>query len=221
MSDSKKQVYLFGQFRLDVNKGLLFERDEIVALTPKSLDTLLVLVENRGSVLSKEELMQLVWPDQFVEENNLAQNIHLVRKSLRDGTGGARYIETIPKRGYRFVAQVETLELTEEAERGKADDAAIVTLSNPLPNRSLSALIKPKTQYAAGADKVNIAYQVVGEGPFDLVFVMGWVSNLEYFWREPSFVRFLARLASFSRLILFDKRGTGLSDSGPVRGLPT
>ena len=59
---------------------------------------------------------------------------------------------------------------------------------------------------------VNIAYQVIGDGPLDLVFVMGWVSHLEYFWREPTFARFLLRLASFARLILFDKRGTGLSD---------
>src|SRR5262245_31650384 len=209
MSDSKKPVYIFGQFRLDVNKGLLFERDEIVALTPKSFDTLLVLVENRGSVLSKEELMRLVWPDQFVEENNLAQNIHLIRKSLHDGTGGVKFIETIPKRGYRFVAQVEALE------RGNVDD------DNPLQGRSRPAFIMPKTQYATGPDKVNIAYQVVGDGPFDLVFVMGWVSHLEYFWKEPSFARFLARLASFSRLILFDKRGTGLSDRVPLEQLPT
>ena len=215
MSDSKKQVYIFGQFRLDVNKGLLFERDEIVALTPKSFDTLLVLVENRGSVLSKEELMRLVWPDQFVEENNLAQNIHLVRKSLRDGTGGAKFIETIPKRGYRFVAQVEALVDQEGMERGNMDD------DNPLPGRSRTAFIMPKTQYTTGPDKVNIAYQVIGDGPFDLVFVMGWVSHLEYFWKEPSFARFLARLASFSRLILFDKRGTGLSDPVPVSNLPT
>jgi pimeloyl-ACP methyl ester carboxylesterase len=66
---------------------------------------------------------------------------------------------------------------------------------------------------------VSIAYQVLGEGPIDLVFVMGWVSHLDYFWREPSFARFLTRLASFSRLILFDKRGTGLSDR--VTDLPT
>ncbi len=59
---------------------------------------------------------------------------------------------------------------------------------------------------------MNIAYQVIGSGPVDLVFVMGWVSHLEYFWNEPSFARFLTRLSAMARLILFDKRGTGLSD---------
>jgi pimeloyl-ACP methyl ester carboxylesterase len=78
----------------------------------------------------------------------------------------------------------------------------------------------PETSYAKSGD-VNIAYQVVGEGPLDLVFVPGWVSHLEYFWEEPSFARFLRRLASFSRLILFDKRGTGLSDRVALDDLPT
>jgi pimeloyl-ACP methyl ester carboxylesterase len=78
----------------------------------------------------------------------------------------------------------------------------------------------PETFYARSSD-VNIAYQVLGEGPRDLIFVMGWVSHLDYFWAEPSFARFLRRLASFSRLILFDKRGTGLSDRVPVHELPT
>jgi pimeloyl-ACP methyl ester carboxylesterase/DNA-binding CsgD family transcriptional regulator len=76
----------------------------------------------------------------------------------------------------------------------------------------------PETKYARSGD-VHIAYQVVGDGQLDLVFVMGWVSHLDYFWAEPRFTRFLKRLSSFSRLILFDKRGTGLSDR--VTELPT
>lgn len=78
----------------------------------------------------------------------------------------------------------------------------------------------PRTRYAKSGD-VNIAYQVVGEGPLDLVYVPGWVSNVELMWEEPRSVRFLERLASFSRLILFDKRGTGLSDPVPESDLPT
>jgi hypothetical protein len=66
-----------------------------------------------------------------------------------------------------------------------------------------------ETKYAK-SEAVNIAYQVIGDGPIDLVFVMGWISNLDYFWEEPHFARFLRRLGSFSRLILFDKRGTGV-----------
>jgi predicted ATPase/pimeloyl-ACP methyl ester carboxylesterase/DNA-binding CsgD family transcriptional regulator len=85
----------------------------------------------------------------------------------------------------------------------------------PRPPASAAPL---ETRYARSGG-VNIAYQVLGQGPIDLVFVMGWVTHLDYFWQEPRFARFLRRLASFSRLIVFDKRGTGLSDRGV--GLPT
>ncbi len=78
----------------------------------------------------------------------------------------------------------------------------------------------PEIHYTLSGD-VNIAYQVIGEGPLDLVFVMGWVSHLEWFWKEPGFAQFLNRLASFARVILFDKRGTGLSDRVPLNELPT
>src|SRR5512133_1205632 len=78
----------------------------------------------------------------------------------------------------------------------------------------------PETRYAKSGD-VNIAYQVVGDGPFDLVYVPGWVSNVELLWERPKPPRLLERLASFSRLILFDKRGTGMSDSVSNDRLPT
>ena len=70
---------------------------------------------------------------------------------------------------------------------------------------------RPKTQYAQAGD-VHVAFQTLGDGPVDLLYVPGWVSNVEESWDEPLLARFLERLASFSRLILFDKRGTGLSD---------
>lgn len=76
----------------------------------------------------------------------------------------------------------------------------------------------PETKYAHSGD-VSIAYQVIGSGPLDLVYVMGWVSNIEYYWQDPAMNRFLKRLSSFARLIVFDKRGTGLSDK--VTSLPT
>src|SRR6185436_20336540 len=74
-----------------------------------------------------------------------------------------------------------------------------------------SADVRPETHYAKSGD-VNIAYQVLGNGPIDLVWVPGWVTHIEYGWEQPIVAKFLRRLASFSRLILFDKRGTGLSD---------
>jgi len=78
----------------------------------------------------------------------------------------------------------------------------------------------PDTEYAKSGD-IHIAYQVLGQGPFDLLFVHGWISHLEHLWEEPSIARFFRQLASFSRLIMFDKRGTGLSDPVPLNQLPT
>src|SRR3989442_347408 len=78
----------------------------------------------------------------------------------------------------------------------------------------------PETRYAKSGD-VNIAYQVVGEGPLDLVYVPGWISNVELNWDEPAHAHVLGRLMRFARLVLFDKRGTGLSDPVPLDRLPT
>src|SRR5262247_2691870 len=100
-NEAGRRFYSFGAFRVDVGERLLFKGEREIPLTPKVFDTLLALLENSHHVLTKKELMQQVWPDSFVEENNLAQNISLLRKAL-----GESCIKTIPKRGYRFVADV-------------------------------------------------------------------------------------------------------------------
>ena len=231
-----KRFYLFGAFRIDVIERVLFGERGAVPLTPKVFDTLLLLVENNNHVLGKQELIERIWPDSFVEDNNLAQNISILRKALGQSPGGQDYIQTVPKRGYRFVAEVR--EDWEEGapvvvrERTRSRIVVEEEIDEPMALEGPAALPPatqdfentpfhlPETQYARSGE-VNIAYQVVGDAPLDLVFVMGWVSHMEYFWREPSFAKFLMRLASFSRLILFDKRGTGLSDRVPIHELPT
>src|SRR5215813_6701850 len=106
MLQSTQVLYEFGPFRLDPSQDLLLEGTRKIPLTPKAYQTLLVLVEHRGRTLGKDELLQKVWPDAFVEEATLAQNIFTLRKQLRDDKEAALYIETVPKRGYRFVADV-------------------------------------------------------------------------------------------------------------------
>lgn len=247
MSKQIAEFYEFGPFRLDKVEQFLLRGNEVVPLTPKLFEILLALAENSGRLQSKEELMQIVWPDSHVEEGNLTRNISTLRKLLGEGSDENKYIETVPKRGYRFVADVKrvcegkapaptprehprarmTVEEKIESDAQTPDqfNPGVDISGKPLSleeSRELTRLLEhpPETKYARSGD-VNIAYQVVGNAPLDLVFVMGWVSHLEYFWREPSFARFLLRLASFSRLILFDKRGTGLSDRVPVNELPT
>jgi DNA-binding winged helix-turn-helix (wHTH) protein/TolB-like protein len=99
-------LYEFGPFRLDAAECRLQRMGEPIPLPPKVFDLLVILVSNQGKIVDKDELMSQLWPDSFVEENNLAVNISLLRKSLADGSDGQKYIETIPKRGYRFIAPV-------------------------------------------------------------------------------------------------------------------
>jgi Tol biopolymer transport system component/DNA-binding winged helix-turn-helix (wHTH) protein len=98
--------YEFGPFRLDLANRLLFCDEEVVHLTPKVFETLLILVRKSGQVLEKDELMSAIWPDSFVEEGSLTRSIATLRKALGEEHGEHRYIETMPRRGYRFVAKV-------------------------------------------------------------------------------------------------------------------
>lgn len=106
MSEQEKNLYEFGPFRLDTSERLLLRDGQPVLLTPKAYETLLLLVRRSGHVIEKDDLMRGVWPDTFVEEANLANNISLLRKALGDGADAQQYIQTIPRRGYRFVAEV-------------------------------------------------------------------------------------------------------------------
>jgi serine/threonine protein kinase/DNA-binding winged helix-turn-helix (wHTH) protein/pimeloyl-ACP methyl ester carboxylesterase len=111
MPKQVKYVYEFGPFRLDPAERLLMRGDQALSLTPKALDTLIVLTENSRHIVTKEELMNRVWPDIYVEETNLAQHISMLRKTLGEREDAGQYIETIPKRGYRFVVQVRKIKL--------------------------------------------------------------------------------------------------------------
>jgi len=110
METPAPQRYSFGPFVLDPAERVLLRDGQPVPLPPKALETLLALVEKRRHVIEKAELLQRVWPDTFVEEATLAQNIFTLRKALGNSPDGHEYIETVPKRGYRFVAPVRALE---------------------------------------------------------------------------------------------------------------
>jgi len=106
---SSSRQYVFGEFRLDATQRALFCHRQFVSLTPKCVETLLFLVERHGQIVEKKELMDAVWPDTFVEESSLARNISVLRKTLSGGDDGQTFIETVPKRGYRFAATVEVV----------------------------------------------------------------------------------------------------------------
>src|SRR5262245_19353156 len=110
MSQRSKHIYEFAPFRLDVAEQLLLRDGAAVPLPPKAFDLLLALIEHHGHLIEKDELLKAVWPDTFVEEVNLSYNVSLIRKALGDGENGQRFIETVPKRGYRFVRNVREME---------------------------------------------------------------------------------------------------------------
>jgi DNA-binding winged helix-turn-helix (wHTH) protein len=105
MSQQDNHSYEFGRFRLKVAERVLLREGELVPLTPKVFDILVTLVEHGGQVVAKDDLMKKVWPNTFVEEGNLTQNVSLLRKALGESPGGVQFIETVPRRGYRFVAE--------------------------------------------------------------------------------------------------------------------
>ena len=104
----EKRVYRFRDFELEPDERRLSEAGKSVALTPKVFDTLVLLVERSGHVVSKDELMRLLWPRGYVDESNLTKHIWLIRRALGEGDHDSRFIETVPKLGYRFVAPVTT-----------------------------------------------------------------------------------------------------------------
>ena len=112
-----RKIYEFEKFRLDAVHLMLYRNTEEIPLAPKAVETLLALVERRGEILSKDELMETIWTDSVVEESNLAQYLHVLRKTLGNGRNGKPFIETFRRRGYRFNGEVSVSESSSEAKR--------------------------------------------------------------------------------------------------------
>src|SRR6266568_295982 len=106
---SKCRYYNFDSFRVDPTERVLLRDSKPISLSPKVFDTLLALVERSGHIVSKDQLFEIVWPDVFVEENNLTQYVAAARRALGDNRQEQRYIETVPKRGYRFAPSVRVV----------------------------------------------------------------------------------------------------------------
>jgi DNA-binding winged helix-turn-helix (wHTH) protein/TolB-like protein len=109
MSDQTKRIYEFGPFRLDAGERVLLRGGQPEPLSPKALEVLLMLVESSGHIVEKGDLMNRVWADSFVEEGNLKVTVSILRKALEADAGDRQFIETVPRRGYRFVANVKEL----------------------------------------------------------------------------------------------------------------
>lgn len=150
-------IYAFDSFRLDQDQRVLWNNDQRVPLTAKAFQTLVVLIENRDRIVEKSELMKAVWPDTYTEESNLAHQILAVRKALGEFGNGKEYIETIARRGYRFVGNVRTVEEESPAHKDSAATSPEeVALGNPPPNVSPPPVSLSKKAIAVAAVLVLI-----------------------------------------------------------------
>lgn len=195
--------YRFGPFVLDASRRELRQGDDVEDVQPLVFELLLYLVQHRDRVVTKAELLDSVWSDTAVSEASLARAVSLARRALGDSERDAPLIRTHPRVGYRFVANVE------EDVRSRQSASADAGQRTPLA---------PARSAFARAGETHIAYQVIGDGPVDVVIVNGWVLSTPSLFDDPQLGAFLSRLAERARLIVFDKRGTGHSDR--VKELP-
>ncbi len=188
-------AYQFGPFRLDVQERRLSRRDEVIPLRLKVFDTLQVLVEHAGQLVTKQELLDTVWPGTAVEENNLNHNVSVLRKALGERATGQHYIETVPRIGYRFAAPVEII---------------------PGPRRPVasppSPAAKPRQEirYCTTSDGIRLAYATTGNRS-PLVKASNWLTHLDFEWGSPIWRHWYDVLSRHHRLVRYDERGNGMS----------
>ncbi len=179
-------IVAFEDLELDLSQVELRRSGVRVPVEPQVFEVLAYLVNHRERVVAKEELMDNVWGGRFVSETAVTSRIKQARQAIGDNGQAQRLIRTVHGHGYRFV--------------GPAREA------EPVPAH------RDEPVHYAVSDGLQIAYQVSGRGTRDVVLVAGFVSHLELDWADPRHAAFLDRLATFGRLIRFDKRGTGMSD---------
>ncbi|HKE82330.1 MAG TPA: alpha/beta fold hydrolase [Vicinamibacterales bacterium] len=185
--------YRFGPFHLDARERRLTRGTDVIPLRLKVFDTLLMLVENAGRLVTKQELLDTVWPETTVEENNLNHNVSVLRKALGERATGQQYIETVPRVGYRFAAPVETV----------VAPASVSSLA-PAPRP------RQEIRYCTTSDGVRIAYAITGKGP-PLVKASNWLTNLDFEWGSPIWRHWYGELSRHHRLVRYDERGNGMS----------
>jgi pimeloyl-ACP methyl ester carboxylesterase/DNA-binding winged helix-turn-helix (wHTH) protein len=191
-------TYAFGPFRLETRERRLLCEGRTVPLRTKVFDTLCVLVEHSGRLLTKRELMQSLWPDTVVEENNLNHNISTLRRALGEQATGQRYIETVPRVGYRFVADV-------------TNAGGVAAVLGPAPPVAPERSLRQEIHFCTASDGIRIAYSTVGGGP-PLVKAANWMNHLEYEWDSPVWKHWVDEISRRHLFVRYDERGCGLSD---------
>ena len=203
MQKRPKHYFVFGDFQIDVCERVLLRNGNTVPLTPKAFDTLLALVESRGGVVEKEEIFSRVWPDTFVAEVTLARNISTLRKAFGEGAKGRQYIETVPKRGYRFVAEV-----TESWEGGESRAQPGVIIAKPTVSQ---VVMGQQEEFEAAPDGQDRGLTVTGVNPFR---AMRWRLGLK---SKLVTVTLLASLIAASLFIWSARKRTEIVPAPPIQ----
>jgi len=189
---SARGAYRFGPFQLDSRERRLSRGCDVIPLRLKVFDTLRVLVENAGRLVTKQELLDTIWPETTVEENNLNHNVSVLRKALGEKATGQQYIETVPRVGYRFAATVEPAEPRNQAAVASAEKT------------------RQDIRFCATSDGVRLAYASIGSGP-PLVKASNWLTHLDFEWGSPIWRHWWSALSLHHRVLRYDERGNGMS----------
>jgi len=186
------RLYRFGPFHLDVQERQLSRAGVVIPLQIKVFEILRLLVQNAGRLLTKQELLDAVWPDTVVEENNVTYTISVLRKALGEKATGQQYVQTVPRVGYRFTADIE-----------RADEPTA-------PRAAQHVAPRQEIRYCTTSDGVRLAYASTGSGP-PLVKASNWLTHLDFEWNSPLWRHWWEDLSSHHRVIRYDERGNGMS----------
>jgi DNA-binding winged helix-turn-helix (wHTH) protein len=188
------RAFRFGPYHLDVRERRLSRAGTVIPLRIKVFDTLRLLVENGGRLVTRQELLDAVWPGVVVEENNLSHSISVLRKTLGELPNGRPYIETVPRIGYRFTPPVEPA----------------FDFHEPVPKTAPAPRPRQEIRYCNTLDGVRLAYAATGGGP-PLVKASNWLTHLDFEWGSPIWRHWWAELSVHHRLVRYDERGNGMS----------
>jgi pimeloyl-ACP methyl ester carboxylesterase len=192
-------IYRFDGFSIDATSYEIRRGDRRLEAQPQVIELLIMLIERRDRVVTRDEIFATIWKGRVVSDTALSSRIKDARKLLGDDGARQQYIRTIHGRGFRFCADLD-------------EDPAPQPESGATAANTESGATPPPTRYARSG-QVHVAYQQFGRGPVDLVIVPGFVSHIDNYWALPKLANWLEELGRIARVVMFDKRGTGLSDT--------
>jgi DNA-binding winged helix-turn-helix (wHTH) protein/pimeloyl-ACP methyl ester carboxylesterase len=194
--------FRFAEYQLDMERRELRRGAEQVNVEPQVFDLLVFLIQNRDRVVTKDDLLDAVWQGRIVSESTLTSRIKAARSAIGDNGEDQRLIKTLPRKGFRFVAQTDEVQASRQC---PATDASINSDSRASREQAQAV------SFCRSKDATNLALASVGNGPV-VVRAAHWATNLDYDWESPITGPLLQRLARRYRLIRYDGRGCGLSD---------